>query len=94
LGPFGCIKTAIFSENANLSKTRFWENLPLPTFHRPPGEEKKNVSQFSINIHILNIDGKFLKIKIILPNWLWKVGKVLSYFLRKSDIFFQKYVKN
>ena len=57
-------------------------------------EKKKNVSQFSINIHILNIDGKFLKIKIILPNWLWKVGKVLSYFLRKSDIFFQKSVKN
>ena len=27
LGPFGCIKTAIFSENANLSKTRFLENL-------------------------------------------------------------------
>ena len=25
LGPFGCIKTAIFSENANLSKTRFQE---------------------------------------------------------------------
>ena len=26
-GPFGCIKTAIFSENAKLSKTRFLENL-------------------------------------------------------------------
>ena len=25
LGPFGCIKTAIFSENANLSKTGFQE---------------------------------------------------------------------
>ena len=25
LGPFGCIQTAIFSENANLSKTRFQE---------------------------------------------------------------------
>ena len=25
LGPFGCIKTAIFSENANTSKTRFQE---------------------------------------------------------------------
>ena len=32
LGPFGCIKTAIFSENANSSKTRFQEKniLTLP----------------------------------------------------------------
>jgi len=60
-------------------------HLPQATWRK-----KKNVSQFSNNIHILNIVGKFLKIKIILPNWLWKVGKVLSYFLRKSDIFFSK----
>ena len=29
LGPFGCITTAIFSENAILSKTRFEKKIPL-----------------------------------------------------------------
>jgi len=27
LGPFGCVEPAVFSENSNLSKTRFSENL-------------------------------------------------------------------
>ena len=51
LGPFGCIKTAIFSENANLSKTRFQEKkytivstdhqvqflIGFTIFHNPQG---------------------------------------------------------
>ena len=37
LGPFGCIKTAIFSESANSSKTRFQEKKIFSRFHRPPG---------------------------------------------------------
>ena len=32
LGPFGCIKTAIFSENDNLSKTGFWETIYTHTY--------------------------------------------------------------
>ena len=31
LGPFGCITTAIYSENANSSKTRSEEKIPMKT---------------------------------------------------------------
>ena len=48
LGPFGCIKTAIFSENANSSKTGFQDKKIISRFHRPPGailmSEKENFS--------------------------------------------------
>ena len=58
--------------------------------HLPQATWSKNsyVSQFSINIHILKIDGKFLKIKIILQNLAVEGGSSFVILFKKMGYFF------
>ena len=43
---------------------------------------------------MFKVDGKLSKIEVILKNLAVETVLFWSYFLRKSDIFFQKSVKN
>ena len=44
--------------------------------------------------HVVSLMGKLSKIEVILQNLAVEAVLFWSYFLRKSDIFFQKSVKN
>ena len=54
----------------------------------------KHFLQFSRMTHVVSLPGKLSKIEVILQNLAVEAVLFWSYFLRKSDIFFQKSVKN
>ena len=92
LGPFGCITTVIFSENAILSKPGFRIEItwPLP---EPTWCNLTEFLQFSIHPKVPRVYGKLQKLNKIAPGGLWKrphFGVIFS----ETKIFFSKNHKN
>ena len=88
LGPFGCITTAIFSENAILSKpgSRIEITGPLP---QPTWCNLTEFLQFSTHPKVPRVCGKLQKLNKIAPGGLWKrphFGVIFS----ETEIFFLK----
>ena len=89
LGPFGCITTAIFSENAILSKPGFRIEItgPLP---QPTWCNLTEFLQFSTHPKVPRVCGKLQKLNKIAPGGLWKRARFGVIFSETEIFFFKK----
>ena len=89
LGPFGCITTVIFSENAILSKPGFRIEItwPLP---EPTWCNLTEFLQFSIHPKVPRVYGKLQKLNKIAPGGLWKRPHFGVIFSETKIFFFKK----
>ena len=88
LGPFGCIKTAIFSENSNLSKNRFLENLDSTVSTGQLEQKMTFLAIFQLFSDTQN-SWKIAKNNFFFSSWPVEMVLFWSYFLRKLDFFFK-----
>jgi len=66
----------------------------LTTVVHATWSKKSYFSHFSINVRVSYIDGKIGKVCFFAPGCLNNSAQGWSYFLRKLDIFFEKFQKN
>ena len=92
LGPFGCITTVIFSENAILSKPGFRIEItwPLP---EPTWCNLTEFLQFSTHPKVPRVCGKLQKLNKIAPGGLWKRPHFGVFFSEFPTSFFKKLPK-
>ena len=92
LGPFGCIKTAIFSENANLSKTQFLENLDSTV---STGQLEQKITLFAIfqDVSCGQLSWKIVKNQSHLAKFGCGNGAILVILFKKMWYIFQTSVK-
>ena len=90
---FLCISTIIFSKNMKLPNGRFLENLDSTV---STGQLEQKMTLFAIfqDDSCGQSSWKIAKTVIFCSSWPVETVIFWSYFLRKSDIFFQKSVKN
>ena len=88
-GPFGCIKTAIFSENANLSKTQFLENLDSTV---STGQLEQKITLFAIFHQGPGVQGwwKIVKNQSHLAKFGCGNGAILVILFKKMRFFSSK----
>ena len=92
LGPFGCIKPAVFSENSNLSKNRFSENLDSTISTGHLEQKKWFFAIFHKQQHTQSL-WKIVKNRSHLAKFGCGSGAILVILFKKIGYFFWKIPK-